>query len=66
MSVTLGVVVGDTCPHCKVELNLEGEFFEGTEVECDCGTLLCVGDIEATYTVTMNVVAQPHTKRTKP
>lgn len=63
MSVTLGEVKGDVCPHCKEELNLEGEFYEGSEVECEsCGALLCVGKVEAVYTVRMDLLCEPPPK----
>jgi len=60
-NVTFGEVHGDQCPACKAELNIEGEFFEGTEYECECGALVAVESIEAGYWVEMTVVEPAET-----
>lgn len=52
--ITLGDIIGDICPFCRSDLEIEGEFHEGTEIECrDCGKWCAVGAIHATYTITM-------------
>lgn len=54
MSTVLGEVIGDKCPYCNADLEIEGEFFEGNEFTCPACEKLCVISlIEATYVVYM-------------
>lgn len=56
VGVIMGEVFGDRCPKCRESLDLEGEFFEGTEVTCSKGHTSIVAEIEAQYTVYMELV----------
>ena len=59
MSAVLGNVVGDICPHCNCHLDLEGEFFEGSEIHCSCGALCEIISVNAVYTVQIGLLALP-------
>lgn len=60
MSPIFGKVFGNECPRCRYEIELEGEFFEGQEIECKmCRALLCIDSVEASYDVKMGVLEEP-------
>ena len=54
MNAMLDLVIGDICPYCDEELYIEGEFGEGSEIECPaCGKQSFINTVQATYTITM-------------
>jgi len=63
VSPVRGEVEGDECPVCNNCLDLEGEFHEGSEVECECGALLEITDVQAVYTVRMGVLTLPEKEK---
>lgn len=56
MSPIFGEVAGNDCPECGHEIPLEGEFCEGQEVECECGALVAIAKIQATYHVKLETL----------
>jgi hypothetical protein len=54
-----GIVKGTECPKCGEDLEFEGVFFEGQEVECSCGELIEITKVEAVYTLTLSLAVEP-------
>lgn len=52
-----GKVEGAVCPTCNCDVELEGPFYEGKEVECDfCESTLVIQKVTAVYTVKLEDV----------
>lgn len=59
MSPVLGDVKGAECPNCQTELELGESFWEGQEVDCDCGAMLSIDSVKAVYTVKLSLLELP-------
>lgn len=55
MSAVWGDVKGNQCPDCREHVELEGDFHTGMEVECVCGVTLVIQEVQAVYTVKLDV-----------
>lgn len=52
--IIYGDVVGDVCPECKESLDIVGDFYEGDEIDCECGATVVIDEIAATYTLSLS------------
>jgi hypothetical protein len=59
MSPVLGDVKGAECPSCQTELELGESFWEGQEVDCECGAVLHIDSVKAVYTVKLSLLELP-------